>query len=65
FFADVPDLRLGGMAPWGHDLWRTDVAAGYRFTPHTQLKIQYSVLHEKNGPRDLSHEFAAQFTVRF
>jgi hypothetical protein len=65
FFADVPDLRLGGMAPWGHDRWRTDVVVGYRFTPHTQLKIQYNIEHEKNGPRDLSHTFATQFTVRF
>jgi hypothetical protein len=64
FFAEVPD-NYGGHAPWGHDLWRADVAVGYRFTPHTQLKIQYSLQHEKNGPRDLGHELAAQFTVRF
>lgn len=64
FFADVPTPR-GDMAPWGHDLWRADVAVGYRFTPHTQLKIQYNIEHEKNGPRDLSHTFATQFTVRF
>lgn len=65
FFADVPNLRRGGTAPWWHDVWRADVAAGYRFTPQTQLKIQYSLQHEKDGPRDLSHEVAAQFTVRF
>jgi hypothetical protein len=64
FFADVPD-GYGGNMPWGHDLWRTDLAAGYRFTAHTQLKIQYSLQHEENGPRDLGHTFAAQFTVRF
>ena len=64
-FADVPDLRLGGTAPWGHNLWRADIAAGYRFTPHTQLKIQYNLGHEKDGPRRFDHTFAAQFTVRF
>jgi hypothetical protein len=64
FFADVPD-GFGGSAPWGHDLWRADIAAGYRFTPHTQLKIQYSLQHEKNGPRDFGHVLYAQFTVRF
>jgi hypothetical protein len=64
FFGDVPD-GFGGTLPWGHDLWRADLAAGYRFTAHTQLKIEYSFQHEKNGPRDLSHIIAGQFTVRF
>jgi hypothetical protein len=64
FFADVPN-GFGGNMPWGHDLWRADLAAGYRFTAHTQLKIQYSIEHEENGPRDFGHTFAAQFTVRF
>jgi hypothetical protein len=63
-FGDVTNSYIG-TAPWGHDLWRTDVAAGYRFTAHTQLKLQYSFQHEKNGQRDLNHMFAAQFTVRF
>jgi hypothetical protein len=64
FFAEVPD-GYGEQGLGGHDLARADVAAGYRFTPHTQLKIQYSLQHEKNGPRDLGHELAAQFTIRF
>lgn len=64
FFSDVPD-GYGHNVPWGHDLWRTDIAAGYRFTPHTQLKIQYSVQHEESGPREFGHTFAAQFTLRF
>jgi hypothetical protein len=64
FFSDVTN-SYGGTAPWGHDLWRADIAAGYRFTAHTQLKLQYSFQHEKNGLRDLTHMFAAQFTVRF
>jgi hypothetical protein len=64
FFEDVTNT-LGASAPWGHDLWRTDIAAGYRFTPHTQLKIQYSFQHERDGLRDFNHMFGAQFTLRF
>ena len=64
FFADVPDGN-GGSIPWGHDIWRVDIAAGYRFTPHTQLKLQYSFQQETTGPRDDNHTLAAQFTVRF
>jgi hypothetical protein len=55
----------GGSIRWGADLARIDVAAGYRFTPYTQLKLQYSFQHETTGPRDDNHLFAAQFTVRF
>jgi hypothetical protein len=62
FFGDVTN-SYGGTAPWGHDLWRADIAAGYRFTAHTQLKLQYSFQEEKNGPN--VRMFAAQFTVRF
>ena len=50
---------------WGRDLWRTDFALGYRFTAHTQLKLQYSLQHEEDGPDEFSHIFAAQFTLRF
>jgi hypothetical protein len=64
FFGDVTNA-LGGTAPWGRDLWRADIAAGYRFTAHTQLKLQYSFQRDNYGQRDLTHMFAAQFTVRF
>jgi hypothetical protein len=64
FFNDVTNY-YGETAPWGRDLWRADIAAGYRFTAHTQLKVQYSFQHEKDGPRDLTHMLAAQFTLRF
>ena len=50
---------------WGRELWRIDASAGYRLTPHTQLKLQYSLQHEDRGPRDYGHTAAAQFTVRF
>jgi len=64
FFGDVPD-GSGGSVPWGRDLWRADLAAGYRFTAHTQLKIQYSVQRDNYGLRPHTHMVAAQFTVRF
>ena len=64
FFNDVTNI-YGYAAPWGRDIWRTDIAAGYRFTAHTQLKIQYSFQRDPYGLRDLNHMVAAQFTVRF
>lgn len=63
-FADVPD-GVGGERPWGNDLSRMDAAMIYRFTPYTQLKLQYSVQDEKRVDDAISHLFAAQFTLRF
>jgi hypothetical protein len=63
FFAEVTD-GYGGETKWGNDLRRTDFAIGYRFTPNTQLKSQYSFQDEK-GPRGQSHAVAVQFTIRF
>jgi hypothetical protein len=59
------DIGAGRERRWGQNLGRVDVAAGYRFTTHTQLKLQYSVQQETSGPRDTNHLFAAQFTIRF
>jgi hypothetical protein len=64
FFGDVPNSN-GGYSPWGQDIWRTDVAVGYRFTAHLQLKLQYSFQHEEDAPRDIDHILAAQFTVKY
>jgi len=50
---------------WSNDLGRIDVAAGYRFTSHAQLKLQYSFQKETSGSSDDNHLLAAQFTVRF
>ena len=50
---------------WGRDTWRIDCALGYRFTAHTQLKLQYNLGHENLAPRDFYHLVAAQFTLRF
>jgi len=64
FFSDVPNGE-GSQHAWGHDMWRVDAALGYRFTPHTQLKVQYSFEHEKSGVRDISQTLSGQFTLRF
>lgn len=50
---------------WGHEIWRADVASGYRFTPHTQLKFQYSLQHGDARGRKHTRTLAVQFTVRF
>ena len=63
-FGDVPD-GPGGQIHWGQDLGRIDTALGYRLTPHTQLKLQYSFQHETSGPELDNHILAGQFTVRF
>lgn len=64
FFDDVPD-GAGGRTPWDQDIWRAEVALGYRFTRHLQTKAQYSYSHQK-GPFQQGEQMAAvQFTVKF
>ncbi|HEY0791111.1 MAG TPA: hypothetical protein VGD78_08605 [Chthoniobacterales bacterium] len=63
-FSTVQDGE-GGRAPWGHDTWRVDASLGYRFTAHTQLKLQFSLQDGAFSSTDLSHLLAAQFTIRF
>ena len=63
-FSDIRDNRRN-VVPWGRDVWRIDSSVGYRFTAHTQLKLQYTLQHEDLGPREYGHTIAAQFTVRF
>ncbi len=54
-----------GLVHWGRDLWRVDVAPGYRLTPHTQLKFQYTLQHEAGAAPARAETLATQFTVRF
>jgi len=63
-FDSLPDAT-GKSVRWGREIWRLDLAPTYRFTPHTQLKFQYSLQHESLRSREFSHMLAAQFTVRF
>lgn len=62
-YGDVP--FGGGRRAWGRDVWRVDVAPTYRFTPHLQLKLQYSWQHEADAPDEQSHTVGAQLTARF
>ena len=64
FFNKI-DNGVGGSIRWGENLAKIDIAAGYRFTSHTQLKMQYSFQQETTGREDSNHILAAQFTVRF
>lgn len=57
--------HAGRDVRWGRDAERIDLAPTYRFTPHLQLKVQYSVLHEHGGARDYSHELDFELTARF
>ncbi|MBL9201639.1 MAG: hypothetical protein JNL39_14105 [Opitutaceae bacterium] len=50
---------------WGKDTWRVDLAPAFRFTPHTQLKLQYSLQHGDAGTRTYTRTLATQFTVRY
>lgn len=63
-FDDIGDGRNGSLR-WGNDLARIDLAAGYRFTSHTQLKVQYSFQQQTTGAGSENNLLAAQFTVRF
>jgi hypothetical protein len=56
---------IGGSEHWSPDLERIDAAVTYRFTPHAQLKLQYSFQHETSAPGHDNHLLATQFTVRF
>lgn len=64
FFSDVPS-GYGTEEPWGNDISRLDAAVTYRFTPSSQMKIQYGIQHEDRAKDDVSHLVAAQFTIRF
>jgi hypothetical protein len=62
-FATIPER--GSAVAWGHDVWRVDFAPGYRFTPHVQLKFQYSLQHGDSAGRDFTRTVATQLTMRF
>ena len=63
-FSTLPDGN-GGREVWSGDIWRSDFALGYRFTAHTQLKLQYSLDRHATDGGGFGHTFAAQFTIRF
>ena len=58
-------LDRGVETRWGRNAWRVDLAPMYRFTPHVQAKLQYSLQHGDAAPRQRVHLLALQTTVRF
>ncbi|MBI5773750.1 MAG: hypothetical protein HZA89_08415 [Verrucomicrobia bacterium] len=64
FFDKVPD-GAGGRQRWDQDLWRMDLALGYRFNRHVQVKVQYSYSHQ-HGPLQQGEQLlATQVTLKF
>ncbi|HTZ20700.1 MAG TPA: hypothetical protein VMC06_07445 [Opitutaceae bacterium] len=63
-FGTVRD-SYGSSVPWSRDVWRIDLGLGYRFTAHTQFKVQYSWQHEDADLRASRGMAAVQFTARF
>ncbi len=62
-YGDIP--HDGIFSPWGQDLWRVDIAIGYRLTAHTQIKLQYSLERREDAEREYGNLLAGQFTLRF
>lgn len=61
FFSDVPGLTT----EWDRNAWRADLALGYRFTEHVQVKLQYSVGDKRGNDQEGNHLGAMQVTVKF
>lgn len=55
----------GASVKWGDDVWRIDFAPSYRFTPHTEIKLQYSLQSGGLSPGRRSETYAGQFVLRF
>jgi len=57
---------IGGEEPWGNDMYRIDLALGYRFTRHLQSKLQYSFGYRPGAPLQQGEQLvAAQVTLKF
>lgn len=63
-FSRITD-SAGERVRWGRNLWRIDLAGGYRSSTHTQWKVQYSLERGRVPGRDFTHLLATQFVVRF
>ncbi|MEY2879271.1 MAG: hypothetical protein RLZZ15_1651 [Verrucomicrobiota bacterium] len=62
-YGQVPERGVNHT--WGRDLWRVDFAPAWRFTPHVQLKLQYSLQRGDAAPRAAAQTWATQLTLRF
>ncbi len=64
FFSALPVSPTAG-ARWSRNVTRVDIGPGYRLTPHTQVKLQYSVERQDADLSPWSELVAVQFTARF
>jgi len=64
WFDDVTN-RAGQTLGWGRQTWRIDVAPTYRLTTQVQLKLQYSLQHDRPARERYTQSLSAQLTVRF
>jgi len=64
WFDDIDAPRAQNVS-LGQDIWRIDAAIAYRFTPHLQLKFQYSFQQETSGAENSNNLVGAQLTLRF
>lgn len=64
FFDKVPD-GTGGQQRWDRDIWRADVAVGYRFASHLAGKVQYSYSHQNGSIQQGEQMVAAQLIMKF
>lgn len=64
FFSSLP-LFPGAATDWSRDVTRVDIGPGYRPTPHTQIKVQFSLEHQDAQVGAWSELVAVQFTARF
>ena len=64
WFGDVTN-QAGETLPSGRQTWRVDVAPTYRLTTQVQLKLQYSLQHDRPSQENYTQSLSAQFTVRF
>ena len=63
-FGTLPD-GSDGSDRWGGDIWRADIAMGYRFTDFSQLKLQYSIENRQVDGGGFANMLGAQCTLRF
>ena len=63
-FGSVSEPGLGDQT-WGNDMYRIDLALGYRFTRHLQAKAQYSFGHRRTSLQQGEQLAALQLTLKF
>ncbi|MDX1952838.1 MAG: hypothetical protein SFY81_11700 [Verrucomicrobiota bacterium] len=64
FFDTVNDGN-GNWVKWDRDIWRAELALGYRFDRHLQTKLQYSYSRQEGAFQQGEQLLAAQVTLKF